>query len=100
MGWSQEFRKGVAARQQETRERVSAGSTFLTPVHFFATADSQYAVRVFLSHFEPHPVIADAQAQIAAAFQLLDLALPLAAYSVSACRIASACSRSIARICS
>src|ERR1700722_3594212 len=32
------------------------------------------AIRVFFGHFEPHPVIADAEPQIAAAFQLFDLA--------------------------
>lgn len=48
-------------------------------------AHSQYAVRVFFSHLKPHPVIADALTQIAAAFELLDLAF--AARSVLAERM-------------
>jgi hypothetical protein len=38
-------------------------------------ADAQYPIRVFFGHFEPHPIIANSQAQIPAAFELFDLAL-------------------------
>jgi hypothetical protein len=37
-------------------------------------ADPQNAIRVFFGDLEPHSVIADAEPQIAAAFQLLNLA--------------------------
>lgn len=46
--------------------------------------DSQYPIRAFFDHLESHPIIADAEPQIAAAFQRLDLALAAAGVSVSA----------------
>src|SRR5579863_5069444 len=39
--------------------------------------DSQDAIRIFLDHLEPHPVITHAETQVTAAFQLLDLALAI-----------------------